>query len=83
MDQLSQIYNEISILELTYVIASVLEELSKLGKLEPKYVDDFKASMRSREDANYRAIFSEDTADFTLELAKEFLNRMTALIKSF
>jgi uncharacterized protein (UPF0332 family) len=64
-----------------YVIADVLEEISKEGKLEPKYVDDFKTSMRSREDANYRSIFSLETANFTLEMAKEFLNRMKALVK--
>jgi len=62
-----------------YVIADVLDELGKMGKLESKYVDDFKAAMKSREDANYRAIYSEDTADFVLEMAKEFLNRMKAL----
>lgn len=65
-----------------YVIASVLDELSKLGKLESRYVDDFKASMRSREDANYRSIFSLETASFVLETAKEFLNRMKVLAKS-
>jgi uncharacterized protein (UPF0332 family) len=64
-----------------YVIASVLEELSKLGKLEPKYVDDFKASMRSREDANYRSVYSLETANFILEVAKEFLNEMKNLVK--
>jgi len=64
-----------------YVIVSVLEELNKLGKLESNYVDDFKASMRSREDANYRATYSAETANFVLEIAKEFLNRMKRLVK--
>ncbi len=64
-----------------YVIVSVLDELSKLGKLESKYVDDFSASMRSREDANYRATYSEETANFILEVAKEFLARMKKLVK--
>ena len=62
-----------------YVITSVLEELSKLGKLESKYTDDFQAAMKSREDANYRATYSEGTANFVLEIAKEFLNRMKKL----
>lgn len=65
-----------------YVIASVLEELSKLGLIEPKYVDDFKASMRSREDANYRSVYSPDTASFIADIAKEFINAMRALVKS-
>src|SRR3989344_3841180 len=65
-----------------YVIISVLEELSKLGLLEMRYVDDFKASMRSREDANYRSTYSLETADFILEVAKEFSNRMKLLAKA-
>jgi len=65
-----------------YVIISVLEELSKLGLLEMRYVDDFKASMRSREDANYRSTYSLETANFILEVAKEFLNRMKLLVKA-
>lgn len=64
-----------------FAIGIVLEELNKNGKLESKYVNDFHAAVSSREDADYHYTYSKDTAEHTLTIAKEFLDRMKDLSK--
>lgn len=55
-------------------IVVVLEELNKEGKIENKFVNDFKAAMSAREDADYHYSYSQETAEYDLEICKEFLN---------
>lgn len=62
-----------------FAISIVLEDLNKNGKLESKYVNDFNAAVSSREDADYHYTYSKGTAEHTLAIAKEFLNRMKDL----
>jgi len=64
-----------------FAIGIVLERLSRDGKLESKYINDFRAAMSSREDADYRYVYSIDTATYVVGIAKEFLARMNKLIK--
>ncbi|MEM5790532.1 MAG: HEPN domain-containing protein [Candidatus Aenigmatarchaeota archaeon] len=64
-----------------FAVAIFLEKLSKDGKLESRYVDDFRAAMACREDADYRYVYSIDTANYIIELAEEFLSRIKKLIK--
>lgn len=64
-----------------FAIGIVLEDLSKKGKLESKYVNYFDAAVSSREDADYHYSYSHDTAGHTLELAEEFLERMKELLE--
>lgn len=54
----------------------VLEELNRQGKLESRYVDDFKAAMSAREEADYHYSYSKETAEYDLKIAKEFLERI-------
>ncbi|MBU2638089.1 MAG: HEPN domain-containing protein [Nanoarchaeota archaeon] len=56
-----------------FAIGVVLEDLSKKGKLESKFVNYFNAAVSSREDADYHYSYSEDTAEHTLEIAEDFL----------
>jgi len=65
-----------------FAVAVVLEKLNKDGKLESKYVNDFRAAMACREDADYRYVYSVETASYIVELAEEFLSRMKKLIRS-
>jgi uncharacterized protein (UPF0332 family) len=48
--------------------------------LEPKYVNDFKVAMFTREEADYRAEYSRERAESLIEIAKEFNERMRQLI---
>lgn len=54
----------------------VLEELNKQGKMESRYVNDFKAAMSSREDADYHYSYSKESASYDLKIAEEFLERI-------
>lgn len=64
-----------------FVIGIILERLSRDGKLESKYINDFRAATSSREDVDYRYIYSLDTATYLVNTAEEFLERMKKLIK--
>ena len=64
-----------------FVVGIILERLSRDGKLEIKYVNDFRAAMSSREDADYRYVYSTDTATYLADVAQEFLDKMKKLIK--
>lgn len=59
----------------------VLEDLNKKGKIEYKYINDFKAAMSAREDADYSYSYSKETAKYDLEIAEEFLKRTKKLLK--
>jgi len=57
-------------------IAEFLNILSKEGKLESRYVVDFKAAMSARQGADYQYDYSEDKAKAIISLAEEFIDRM-------
>ena len=59
----------------------VLEELNKKGKLEIKYVNDFKAALSARESADYRYAYTKESALEILEICEEFNNKIIKLLK--
>jgi len=65
-----------------FAVGMVLEELSKRGKLEVRFIDDFRAGMSAREDADYRHVYSAETAEYIVDVAGDFLKRMKKLIKN-
>ena len=64
-----------------FVISVVLEDLNNRGKLESIYVNDFKAAISAREDADYHYSYSKESALHVLEIAEEFNDKMIELIK--
>ena|SRR3989338_10084052 len=64
-----------------FAISIVLEQLSKDGKLEYKFVNDFNASISSREDADYHYTYSKETAEHNLQISKEFSRRINNFLK--
>ena len=60
-------------------ILIVLEELNKKGKIESKFITNFKASMTAREDADYHYSYSKEIAEYELTIAEEFLEEMERL----
>ena len=58
----------------------VLEELNKKGKIESRFITNFKASMSAREDADYHYSYSKETAEYELGIAKEFLEEIKRLL---
>jgi len=62
-----------------YAIEVVLRELVTERKLEERYLDDFKAAMYCREDADYGSVYSMGKAQSLLEVAEEFNDKMRAL----
>jgi len=65
-----------------FAIPVVLEHLVKNKKLEPRFVNDFKAGVFTREEADYEAEYSQDRAESMLEIAEEFNKRMRNLLES-
>lgn len=65
-----------------FVVAEILEELNKEGKLEIKFVNDFRAVMSSREAADYHYAYSKEIAGSSLEMAKEFADRIKILLNN-
>ncbi len=63
-----------------FAVGMVLEELTKKGKLELKFVDDFRAGMSAREDADYRHVYSTETAEYIVDISEDFLKRMKKII---
>ena len=57
----------------------VLEELNKKGKIESKFITNYKASMTAREDADYRYSYSKETAEYELSITREFLEEIGKL----
>jgi uncharacterized protein (UPF0332 family) len=64
-----------------FAVGAVLEELGSEGKLKSKFINDFKAGMSAREEADYRYLYSEDTARYLVDVAEEFLEEMKKIIK--
>jgi len=62
-------------------IISVLEELVKQGVLQGKFVVYFKAAMSAREDADYNYIYSKETAEWEVEQAESFVEKMNLLFE--
>jgi uncharacterized protein (UPF0332 family) len=59
----------------------VLEELNKKGRLDSKFVTNFRAAMTAREDADYNYSHSSEIAEYELDTAKEFLEEIKRLLK--
>ena len=64
-----------------FAIRVVLEDLNAKGKLESKFISDFSAALGAREDADYRYTYSQETADYLLKAAGDFLARMERLAR--
>ena len=64
-----------------FAIRVVLEDLNAKGKLESKFISDFSAALGAREDADYSYTYSQETADYLLKAAGDFLARMERLAR--
>jgi uncharacterized protein (UPF0332 family) len=56
-----------------FAIGVVLEYLATIKQIDYKIVTDFHAALGSREDADYRHIYSKETSEYIIEIAKEFI----------
>ncbi len=65
-----------------FAIEIVLKELVKNKKLESYFVDDFKAAMFAREEADYSSAYSKERSEQILMCAEEFIDRMKRLTNS-
>jgi len=63
-----------------FAIAVVLEDLVKKKKLEPKFVNDFKAGIFTREEADYEAEYSKERAESLIKIVEEFNKRMKDIL---
>lgn len=66
-----------------FAVGEVLDVLCSDGKLENRYVADFKASLSARQSADYHYDYSEERAIEMVELADEFVERMRKLRDGF
>lgn len=66
-----------------FAVQVFLEDLAKEGRIESVFVDYFSFSMESREDADYKYIYTEETASDILEYAEIFIERMKALLSDY
>jgi uncharacterized protein (UPF0332 family) len=64
-----------------FAIGVVLESFAKSGKISAGIVSDFAAAMSSREDADYRDVYSQETAKYMLEVAEDFLKEAKNILK--
>ena len=62
-------------------ILIVLEDLNRKGKIENRFIIDYKAAMSAREDADYHYSYSMETAEHDLKICKEFLDMAEKLLK--
>ena len=62
-------------------ILIVLEDLNRKGKIENRFIIDYKAAMSAREDADYHYSYSMGTAEHDLKICKEFLDMAEKLLK--
>jgi uncharacterized protein (UPF0332 family) len=65
-----------------FAVGIVLEMLSKKGKLQSKFVNDYRGAMLAREDADYRYVHTKDAAEYLIDVAEEFLEKMEELSKT-
>jgi uncharacterized protein (UPF0332 family) len=59
----------------------VLEDLERNGEISSDSVIDFKASMTSRQDADYHYSYSKEIAEHEIKTAKSFLEEMEGFMK--
>lgn len=64
-----------------FAVAIALEELARNKKIDLKMVSDFHAALSAREDANYREVYSKETAEYIVDIAEEFLKSVKRLLK--
>lgn len=64
-----------------FVVGIILEKLSKRGKLQFRFVDDYKGAMMAREDADYRYIHTKEAAEYVIDMAEGFLGKMRKVSK--
>ena len=64
-----------------FAIGIVLEDLVKNGKINTRLVSDFHAAMSAREDADYRDVYSGETAEYILDITEDFINEIKKLMK--
>ena len=62
-----------------FAVGQFLDMLSKDGKLENRYANDFKAAMSARQGADYHYDYSKEKAGQIISLAEEFVDRMEEL----
>ena len=65
-----------------FAIIVVLEDLAKKGKLEQRFVDDYRAALHAREGADYHYTHSKETASDLLSIADEFVAEMKRIYKT-
>lgn len=65
-----------------FAIQVVLEDMVKNKRLEQRYVDDFKAGMFTREEADYESEYSQERAASLLKIAEGFDKRMKNIFKT-
>ena len=61
-------------------ILIVLEDLNRKGKIENRFIIDYKAAMSAREDADYHYSYSKEIAEYELSIAKEFVKEMERIL---
>ena len=66
-----------------FAVGEMLDLISKEGKLEGRYIADFKAAMSARQGADYHYDHSPTLACEIVGLADEFVDRMMKLRKEF
>jgi uncharacterized protein (UPF0332 family) len=59
----------------------VLEELNNKGKLNGKFITDFRASMSAREDADYNYVYSNEIASYDINITEEFVKKMKEIVE--
>lgn len=64
-----------------FAVGVVLESLVKGNRMESYFLDDFKAAMFAREEADYGASYSRERAEQMLTMAEEFGDRMKKMAK--
>lgn len=58
----------------------MLEHLNKQGKVEGRFVNDFRAVMAAREGADYQYTYSPERAEQVWNLAQEFVSKLQQFI---
>ena len=64
-----------------FALGEALRCMADSGKLESRYVSDFKAAMSARQAADYHYDYPSDKAEYVVGLAGEFVARMRKLKK--
>lgn len=62
-----------------FAVGEILDKLCDEGKLENRYIADFKAALSARQGADYHYKYSDNIAKDIISLAEEFIDRMEEL----